>query len=323
MAALRRVAPPRAYTLLDEAIDLLRQSQPAPPWLDAAFVPVRALRAVDVYDSERVLFVEYGTHTLLAQILATGGTMVEKLYLSQSGAAEAWDRTREPGEVPMPLEEVPIDEALADLAGLLRHTDMIWPRHDDEDYVDLRALAWARSRAYLPEWPEFEPLAEGKRAELIEAFVGQTTDSDAYRSLADLFLDYGDGYLNSRPLGWSPDAVAIFLADWLPRKAFLDADGRLALPDALRDWLRFALERRGVADEWITPVTAAVDMWLPQFEHAVDDETSWGPAKQIAAELKARGVDPRDSDAVDEVIGRLNAERIANRLRDSSGGSSR
>nr|BFE63967.1 hypothetical protein GCM10020063_084930 [Dactylosporangium thailandense] len=107
------------------------------------------------------------------------------------------------------------------------------------------------------------------------------------------------------------------------RKAFLDADGRLALPDALRGWLRFALERRGVADEWITPVTAAVDTWLPQFEHAVDDETSWGPAKQIAAELKARGVDPRDSDAVDEVIGRLNAEHIANRLRDSSGGSSR
>jgi hypothetical protein len=320
VAALRRVAPPSEHTLLDETIDMLRQSQPAPPWLDATFAPVRALRAIDVYDSERVLFVEYDTHTLHAQILATGGTLVDKLSLLQPGAVGAWDSTRESGEAPMPLEEVPVDEALADLAGSLRYTDMVWPRHDDEDFVGLRALAWARSRACLQEWPEVEPLGAPERTELVEAFVGQTTDRAAYRRLADLFLDYGDGYLNNRPLGWSPDAVAMFLADWLPRKAFLDADDRLALPDALRSWLRFALERRGVADEWITPVIAAVDTWLPQFEHAVDDETSWGPAKQIAAELEARGVDLRDKDAVDEVIGQLNAERLANRLRDPSGG---
>jgi hypothetical protein len=320
VAALRRVAPPTEHTLLDETIDMLRQSQPAPPWLDAAFAPVRAFRAVDVYDSERVLFIEYGTHTLFAEILATGGTLVEKLSLLQVGAAEAWDGVREPGDVPMPIEEIPVADALADLADSLRYTDMVWPRHDDEDFVDLRALAWARSRVYLPEWPEFEPLADEERAALVEAFVELTTDSEAYRSLADLFVDYGDGYLNNRPLGWCPDAVAMFLADWLPRKAFLDADERIALPDALRSWLRFALERRGVADEWITPVTAMVDEWLPQFEHAVDDETSWGPAKQIAAELQARGIDPRDKDAVDGVIGQLNAERLANRLRDPSGG---
>jgi hypothetical protein len=198
-----------------------------------------------------------------------------------------------------------------------------WPRHEDEDFVDLRALAWARSRACLPEWPEVESLGDAERAELVEAFVGQTADRAAYRRLAELFLDYGGGYLNNRPLGWSPDAVAMFLADWLPRKAFLDADDRLALPDALRSWLRFALQRCGVADEWITPVTAAVDTWLPQFEHAVDDETFWEPAKQIAAELEARGVDLRGKDAVDEVIGQLNAERPANRLRDPSGNLSR
>lgn len=107
----------------------------------------------------------------------------------------------------------------------------------------------------------------------------------------------------------------MFLADWLPRKAFLDTNDRAALPDALRSWVRFALERRGVADEWITPVTDAVDTWLPQFESAVDDETSWGPAKQIAAELQARNIDIRDKDAVNEVIRQVNAGNLARRLR--------
>jgi hypothetical protein len=46
----------------------------------------------------------------------------------------------------------------------------------------------------------------------------------------------------------------------------------------------------------------------------VDDESSWGPAKQIAAELAARGVDLTDKAAVDAVISELNATRLAQRL---------
>ncbi|MEV0131168.1 hypothetical protein AB0H83_22215 [Dactylosporangium sp. NPDC050688] len=316
VTALRMVAAPSEHALLDGTIDILRESQPAPPWPEAESKPVRAMRAVDVYDSERVLFIEYGTHTLLAQILTTGGVVVELLGLLQVGAAEAWSDMREADEVPMPIEEVPVADALADLADALRRTDMVWPRHDDEDFVDLRALAWARCRAYLPEWPDVVPMSDAERDELVEAFVGRTVDSEAYRTLADLFLDYGDGYLNNRPFGWSPGAVGMFLTDWLPRKALLDAEDRAALPDALRGWVRFALERRGVADEWITPVVDAVDMWLPEFEAAIDDESSWGPAKQIAAELVARGVDLSDKDAVDDVIRQLNAESLARRVID-------
>ncbi|MGI5179491.1 hypothetical protein ACQEVZ_24490 [Dactylosporangium sp. CA-152071] len=316
VVALRMVAQPSDHKLLDGTIEILQESQPSPSWPDAAFSPVRAMRAVDLYDSERVLFLEYETHTLLAQILTSGGLAVEQLQLLQTGAAEAWEGTREDDEVPMPIEEVPVADALADLADALRHTDMLWPRHDDEAFVDLRALAWARCREHLPEWPEFVALGGTERRELVEAFVERSVDSEVYRRLADLFLDYGDGYLNNRPLGWSPGAVGMFLADWLPRKAFLDDDERAALPDALRSWVRFALERRSVADEWITPVVADVDMWLPEFEAAVDDETSWGPAKQIAAELQAHGINVTDKDAVEDVVRQLNAENIARRARD-------
>jgi hypothetical protein len=57
-------------------------------------------------------------------------------------------------------------------------------------------------------------------------------------------------------------------------------------------------------------------MWLSEFEVAVDDEASWGPAKQIAAELETRGVDLTDKAAVEDVIRQLNAGNLAKRLLD-------
>jgi hypothetical protein len=341
VAALRRVAPAGDESMLDGTVAILADSQPAPPWLPApAFTPVRAWQATDVWASERVLFVEYEmtdpdatSHTLMAQILEPGGTMIAKLGLLRPGAAQHWEQLREPGEAPMPVVERPVEAVLADLAAALRQTDMYWPRPDDEDYMEVRALAWARCRQHLPDWPEVRQMSDDQRRELIDAFLADAyqsepaatgtaadsaavagSDVDVVRSLADLFCDYGEGYLTRGPLAWSPDWVGVFLTDWLPRKTFLDPDQRAALPDTLRRWLRFALQQRRVEPEWIEPVVAAVDTFLPEYVAAMDDESSWGPAKQIAAELTARGIDVTDKAAVDAVISELNAARLARRL---------
>jgi len=249
-------------------------------------------------------------------VLDVGVVVVNKLAVLQPDAAAAWGDLREDGEVPMPLAGQQAEEVLAELAAALRQTDMRWPRHDDEDFVGLRALAWARCRDHLGDWPEWEALPEAERAALIDDFVvtAGLGDDDVTRSLADLFIDYGDGYLTARPLGWSPGAVMLFLADWLPRKVALDAGQRAGLPEALRRWLRFALDRRGVAPEWIEPVVAEVDASLPEFEEAFDDESSWGPAKAVVAELAKREVDLSDRAAVDDAIRQLNAEQLARRL---------
>jgi hypothetical protein len=305
VAALRRLAGPDDLSMFNGTLDILKESQPVPWWLDEpAFEPVRAWRAVDVWDSEHVLFVEYGgsfPHTVMAQILLSGGRMVRKLALLTIGVAAEWASLREPGEVPMPAVECPVDEVLAELAEALRATDMLFPKPDDEDFVGLRALAWSRCRAHLPEWPEFEPMADADRDRLLSDFgpAGETVA----RSLAELFLIYGEGYLVSGPLCWSPETVELFLADWLPRKAVLDAGQVAALPEVLRRWVRFALRRRGVDDEWIGPVVEAVDMFLPEFTEAYDDPAAWGPAKQIAGELAGRKR-------------ALNAERLARRIID-------
>ena len=144
--------------------------------------------------------------------------MIAKLGLLSSGAAEHWARLREPDEVPMPVVERPVEAVLADLAAALRQTDMYWPRPDDEDYVEIRALAWARCREYLPDWPDVPQVSDDRRRELIDAFLAEAdlpvpagaqpaaggADVDVVRSLADLFCDYGEGYIAPGPLAWSP-----------------------------------------------------------------------------------------------------------------------
>ena len=319
IAAFARVAPAADLSMLTDTLDILAETQPLPAWHTVeAWNPTAAWRAVDVYDSERVLFIDYDgphPHTLMAHIYQVGGLMIDKLALLNPGAATTWDQLREPDEAPMPLQSTPVAEVLADLAHALRNTDMTWPRTDDEDFCDHRALAWSRCRDYLPEWPEHAGLPEQRRRKLVEDFLTDIgSDDDVSRSLAELFLDYGDGYIGAGALCWSPGEVMLLLTDWLPRKAVLDADQRNALPFVLRRWLTFALTQQGIDRQWISVVVDAVDTFLPEFHEAFDDETAWGPAKQVAAALAERGVDLTDRHAVDDAIRQLNAEQLAHRL---------
>ncbi|TQC46066.1 hypothetical protein EEB14_28245 [Rhodococcus sp. WS4] len=317
--ALARVAPAADLSMLTDTLHILAETQPLPAWHTVEpWTPIVAWRAVDVYDSERVLFIEYDgprPHTLMAHIYHVGGLMIDKLAVLNPGAATTWDQLREPDEAPMPLQSAPVAEVLADLAHALRTTDMTWPRTDDEDVLDHRALAWSRCGDYLPEWPEHAGLPEQGRRQLVEDFLTDIgSDDDVSRSLAELFLDYGDGYIGAGSLCWSPGEVMLLLTDWLPRKAVLDADQRNALPFVLRRWLTFALTQQGIDRQWISVVVDAVDTFLPEFHDAFDDETAWGPAKQVAAALAERGVDLTDRHAVDDAIRQLNAEQLAHRL---------
>jgi hypothetical protein len=322
IAALARVAPPGDTKMLTETTDSLAETQPMPPWHAAAepgWTAIAGWRAVDVWDSERVLLIDYDgphPHSLLAHVYQTGGLLVGKLVIMEPGAASRWDQIRSDEEVPMPITEQPVAGVLAELAEALRTTDITWPRHDDEDFVGNRALAWSRCRDHLSgDWPELANLSDGERHRLIDEFTSSTGhDDEVTRSLAELFLGYGEDYIRSGPLHWNPDQVMLFLTDWLPRKGVLDAGQRRALPDVLRQWLTFALTQRGVEPQWITPVVEAVDTHLDEFRDAFDDRTAWGPGKQIAAALSDLGVDLTDEQAVKDAIHALNAERLARRL---------
>jgi hypothetical protein len=332
VAALARVAPAADTTLLTGTLDILAETQPPPPWqLDEhttsslpGWTPVAAWRAVDVWDHERVLFIDYDgprPHTLMAQIDHTGGVLVEKLAVLEPGAATEWDHLHDPQQVPMPITTQPVAPVLAELADALRTTDMTWPRNDDGDFLTHRALAWSRCRDHLPDWPEHTELSEAERDRLIQQFTTTTASgadnpahAEVVRSLAELFLDYGEGYIIAGPLSWSPGEVMLLLTDWLPRKAILDAEQCQALPEVLHKWITFALTERGTDPKWITPVLEAIQTHQSEFRAAFDDHTAWGPAKHIATALTDRGIDLTNRQAVDDAIHALNAEQLAQRL---------
>ncbi|HEX5256987.1 MAG TPA: hypothetical protein VFW69_24525, partial [Mycobacterium sp.] len=64
VAALARVAPAADMSMLTQTVAILAETQPVPAWhTAAAWTPSAAWRAVDVYDSERVLLIDYdGPH---------------------------------------------------------------------------------------------------------------------------------------------------------------------------------------------------------------------------------------------------------------------
>jgi hypothetical protein len=317
LAALRLVADETGRGVLDEALQGLGAGRPLPAWAGRAdWVPVAAHRAVDVWESERVLFVDFDgpqPHCLLVVISEVPGRWVTELEILEPGSAREFD-DREDGAAPSlrPVEPRDVAETLADIADALRSTDRLWPREDDPDYVELRALAWARSRAYLPTEtePAHMPLAE--RGELVEAFAtsGAMPDDDLTRALAELFVDFGDGGLPVPPLGWNPDSVEYFLTEWAPQMLELDEEEQAALPEALRHWVDFALTRRGLAAEWIDPVVGAVYAHAEAFQKAYAAAAE-RDAAELAALLLARGVDLTDEAAVEAELLRMDAEWTA------------
>jgi hypothetical protein len=323
ICALLRVAANGDRSMLAEAVETLRETQHLPPFagLDAAWQPTAGWTASDVWSSRRRLLIEYDgpvPHCLYAVLADTHGWSVETLEVLQPEAAQRFVELGAAGEMPMPMETRPADEVLAELAATMGRTDMFWPRYDDERYVSLRALAWSRCRDHEPDRPGFEPMPDDDRAALIDEFVGTAAvTEDTARSLGRLFVDYGDGYLANGVLGWHPVAVELFMLDWLPRKAYLDADERTALPDVLRAWLRFVLAKRGIEEPWVTPVVETVDEFEEEFRASFEDESASGPAKEVLTALIEREVDLEDPEAVERAISQYNAEQLARRLTES------
>jgi hypothetical protein len=324
VAALRRIAPPGDWDHLDACVAALSRMFPAPAWAEAPpATAVSAWRTEDVWLSSKALFVDFDDdsgkgHTLMLQATTPGGVMAGVLDILPRDAVATWDDLVEARSGVMPLSPAPVEDVLAEMADVMATTDRYWPRYASDEYTAFRALFWSRCREHLTERDREAP--ELDRAPLLSTFAQlpavQGLDAGVVGSLADLFLDFGEGYIEAGPLAWSPGHVSALLSDWLPRKGSLDADQRRDLPDVLHAWVRFALESRGLEERWIVTVDEAVDECLPDFDEAFDDDQAWGPAKLIANELLARGVDLSDRESVDEGIRAYNAERIARSLRE-------
>lgn len=327
--ALRLVAAESEHKLLDESIAMLDEDFTAPAWAGTPQPkPVAAYLASDPWGSSHGLLIEFDgddPHGLLVHVTYPGGTVVQTIAVVDPGTAQEWDKRieEEEDEIPMPIVERPIEEVLGKLSAALQYSQSLWPKHDDDGFLDLRALAAARCAGVLPsdlddDGQDWEPMSEADQETLIDDFIRASglPDDHVTRSLAGYCIDYGDGYIAGGVLAWSPDEVELFLLDWLPRKTMLDAEQSAAVPAVTRAWVQFALDRAGMEQRWIDPVVAVVDACAEELGNALADESAWGPSKQVLMDLVARGVDLSDPDEVEAGIRTYNAEQLAHRLID-------
>ncbi|WP_256840675.1 hypothetical protein [Ornithinimicrobium cryptoxanthini] len=296
---------------------LAHSDQPRPAWareLDTPPAPDRAQFWSDPWGSETVYLLRYSLpepHIVLVPISTVGGVMIQSIVV---------ERDANPDETVGAMThrgDIPGDKALAAVADGMFQTDMYWPPQDDPDYIVNRAYAHWLTQGHRRE-SDWEEVPDEKRQELLTAFQQEhgarlPHDAQVVELLADTFVDFGEGYLAGGVLAWSPGEVERFLLDWVQRKVILDPDDSAALPDVLREWVVFALRRKGVAGADIEPVVAVVDDLADDYRDDVGTSPK-GPAAELLSRAMAEGIDLGDKEAMDRLIGAYNAEQHARRL---------
>jgi hypothetical protein len=131
-----------------------------------------------------------------------------------------------------------------------------------------------------PEWPD------DAREALAERFFaspfGTGLDDADRRSLLESLLWFGADYGPGDPLRWSPVAVEILLADWIPRKIVADVPYLAQAPALLRAFIRFSHAERGIRAELTAETLAAVDEWEPEYQEIIRSPRPQGPMALLA-----------------------------------------
>lgn len=297
----------------DLTADLAWRTGPTP-------LPQRVTRSRDAWDDTDTWFVEYDDTVLLVLTARSdAGAVLESAVLDHRALA-LWDEEVEGSQGRLkPRVEVPVTEAVATLLSAQQLTEMTYPPNDNDGYVDTGHLLAARLAAVgvPPRENEWEPLPDARREELAEAFFADLEldldDDEAAREIADLCLDYGEGYLGDDPLAWSPPAVEQFLLDWVPRKTVLDPEVQRLVPTMTYAFTGWAMVHRGVPRH-LAAEAAQVALDVADDFAQLYDETERSPATELAHRLQAAGIDLTDKEAVDREVSAYNAEQLARRI---------
>jgi hypothetical protein len=311
LRALAAVAPtPIGPAAQARAEVLSAQGVSGPPWGDEIGSPefIDAWMSEDAYGDQRGYFARFqypgrAPHTVMGLYDVNIGGIVKDAFAAYT--------KRDLRSVPTPEEmshrDVEPDVMATEVLTGIGVGDMYIDNDWSEDFRKTRALLAARMRLLVDEEPhvppESEPLPDEERTELVEEFMrsDHATGVEAEDSIVDHMFAFGD-YSDGDPLRWSPIAVELFMVDFLPRKATLDATDIRNLPTVLKAWVRFALTKRGLEQRWIDETRAAVDRWTSEFRREVTNPDSFGPAKAIGQAMMAAGIDLTDQGAVDRWI---------------------
>lgn len=129
--------------------------------------------------------------------------------------------------------------------------------------------------------------ADGDRRRLAERFFASPFASALggrdHRDLLDVILWFACDDGPGDPMRWSPAAVEILLADWIPRKVVADVGYLAKAPAVLRGFVRFCHAERGIPPRLTDETIEAVDHWEPQYQARIRSPRPQGPEALLAA----------------------------------------
>lgn len=276
--------------------ELATRSHVLPLWLEK-------LAAVETYRAaEMVHVLGDGDNVMVATRLANADEFAIVVYIDHNLGTVVKDAFI----VPQPLDELlefmraktdDIDTAWNDIKpadARARITEAIdvgaitFPPFESDTWPACRPLVeWITrllpdgGRGYeRPEWDDAALKAIAERF-FNSTFAAGLDDKD-HHGLLDSLLWFGSDYGPGDPLRWSPVAVEIVLADWIPRKIVAPADYLARAPALLRALIRFCHHERGIRTALTDQTLAAVDEWEPQYQQIIRSPRPQGPAALFA-----------------------------------------
>jgi hypothetical protein len=287
-----------------------------PGWLHqiGRAVPTAAWRASDPYGDQDGIIIGFrypGGREHCLTVLADhllGGIAKDAVVLPASieDVLPTW--RDDPG---IEIVEEPVARAAGRAMKAVEWTSMTIDPPVTGDFVHTVALVRARLGSLADPVPDHEPLEASEREDLVRAFLSDDAgshlahDPDAW-FLIDALVDYRCDH-GGDPLRWSGGAVELFLLDWVPRK--LSASDALLgrAGEVLGAWVPWAAVRAGLPAHLGEETLEVVAELGDEAVEALQDRGRWGPAKRVAMEMLADGVDPADGDTVEAWL----SERLA------------
>ncbi|WP_100497726.1 DUF6398 domain-containing protein [Geodermatophilus chilensis] len=244
-----------------------------------------------------------GENLVLGVTLPGGPELSVAVYVDHNLGTVAKDGFVVPGALPdlvellqseaddpdVTLTELDPADVRARITEAVEHGAMVFPPLESETWPACRPLVeWAvgllpaGGRGYVrPQWSDTDRQALAERF-LASPHADGLDDPDS-RDLLDTLLWFGTDYGPGDPLRWSPVAVEILLADWIPRKIVADVAYLAKAPAVLRGLIRFSHAERGIRPGLTEETLAAVDELEPEYQETIRTPRPQGPEALLAA----------------------------------------
>jgi hypothetical protein len=288
------------------ARELAASGAAAPGWIDAIGTaePTAAWRASDLYGDQDSIMIGFAypggdEHSIVVLVdHPLGGIAKDAAVLGP--LAEVLREWQDASDIE--LVEESIEVAAARVIEAVTRTSRTIDAPVTEDYGDTVAMLRARLGSLAGDLPAVELLSDEKRETLVRAFLADPAGT-AYAHdpaawfLIDCLVDFRCDHHGRDPLRWNSGVVELFLLGWVPRKVSACDETLIRMPEVLRAWVPWATRRAGLPAHLAAETVETIGEIEADFAEAIADKSNWGPAKRVAMDMLAAGVDPGDAAA--------------------------